>query len=67
MRDIHIGLSVTVPRGAIMITAFFSIIDSIRRHTALLETETGMFITASSAAVLSFWVIWPLEVLKNLV
>ena len=28
MRDIHIGLSVTVPRGAIMITAFFSIIDS---------------------------------------
>ena len=66
LQDIYKGFSATLPRGVILTSVFFAVIDSFRRHTRFLEHETGMFITAGSAAVISFWAIWPLETLKNL-
>ena len=38
LSEINKGLSLTIPRGAILTTVFFSVIDSLRRNTQLLET-----------------------------
>ena len=45
---------------------YFMQLDSLRRHTKLMDTLTGRFFCGGSAALLCYWVIWPFEVLKNL-
>ena len=39
LSEVNKGLSLTIPRGAILTTVFFSVIDTLRRNTRLLETQ----------------------------
>ena len=66
LRDVFKGFSMVVPRANLMMTTYFVQIDSYRRHTSVLSTKLGQFTASGSAAMIAFWVIWPLEVLKNI-
>lgn len=47
-------------------TSYFCQIDSYRRNTTAFDTKIGQFLASGSAAMIGFWLIWPLEVLKNI-
>ena len=49
-----------------MMTVYFLQIDSLRRHTRLFESKFGQFLASGGAATFGFFIIWPLEILKNL-
>jgi hypothetical protein len=49
-----------------MMTSYFTQIDCWRRHTSAFDSKMGQFLASGSAAMIGFWVIWPLEVIKNL-
>lgn len=38
----------------------------MRRWTGLWQYKIGQFLISGGAAMTGFWIIWPLEVLKNL-
>ena len=40
-------------------------IDVMRRKTRLMESKVGQFFMSGIGALLSWWVIWPIEVIKN--
>jgi hypothetical protein len=47
-------------------TYYFCMVDTLRRKTNLWDYKLGQFLISGGAAMTGFWVIWPLEVLKNL-
>merc|ERR1719230_895614 len=50
-----------------MLTTIFVLVDVARRKTdgAVLKHPLGSFLTWGGISMLGFWVIWPLETLKN--
>ena len=54
------------PRGVGIMAGYFMQMDSWRRHTTMLDSFWGKFFASGSAAMFTYWVIWPFEVLKNL-
>ena len=47
-------------------TFYFCTVDTVRRKTNLWNFKIGQFFVSGGAAMAGFWLIWPLEVLKNL-
>lgn len=67
VREAYQGFFVQLPRTAGMMTFIFSGVDTVKRWTngeALKHPHT-QFLTWGGVSVLGFWVIWPLETLKN--
>merc|ERR1712046_526794 len=65
--EIYQGFFVQLPRTAGMMTFIFCGVDSARRWTdgQCLKTAHGQFLTWGGISMLAFWIIWPLETLKN--
>jgi hypothetical protein len=47
-------------------TSFFIQVDYWHRKTTLMDTKIGQFLASGSSALLSYWLVWPFEVLKNM-
>lgn len=48
-----------------LMTTYFCTIDLLRQNTMLFTSISGQFIASAGAATLGYWIVWPLEVLKN--
>merc|ERR1712232_799978 len=66
-REVYQGFFVQWPRTGGMMTFIFCSVDSVRRWTngEALRHPAGQFLTWGTCSMLGFWVIWPLETLKN--
>ena len=49
-----------------MMTLYFVFVDISRRHTNLFSSSWGQFLVSGGASYVAWFLIWPLEVLKNL-
>ena len=49
-----------------MMTIYFCIVDLCRRNTNLFSSQLGQFVVSGGGATFGFFLVWPLEVLKNL-
>jgi len=67
VREAYQGFVMQLPRTVGMMTFIFCGVDSVRRWTGnkALQHPAGQFVTWGGISMLSFWVIWPLETLKN--
>ena len=66
MNKIYKGLTEQYFRSTFMMTLYFLQVDLFRRHTNLFDFKLGQFFVSGWSACFGFFVIWPLEVLKNL-
>jgi len=67
LREAYQGFSMQYPRTTGMMTFIFCSVDSVRRWTGgeALRRPQYQFLTWGGVSMLGFWVIWPLETLKN--
>jgi solute carrier family 25 carnitine/acylcarnitine transporter 20/29 len=66
LRSVYTGFGPQFVRTAGVMTTYFVLIDSIRRHApATFANPLGQFLASSCSATLGFWIVWPAEVLKN--
>ena len=67
LREIYRGFGVTWCRSSGLMSTFFVITDSGRRHypDVFNSPVLGPFITGSVAATVAWWVVWPLEHMKS--
>ena len=65
LADGFTGFGVLYLRSTGLLIAFFSILDSMRRHTKIFNYKVGQFFGTGTAAMVAYWFIWPFEVLKN--
>lgn len=64
--DLYRGFPLQWARTAGVMTTYFCLIDSIRRHfPSAFSHPLGQFLSSACSATLGFWLVWPLEVLKN--
>ena len=49
-----------------MMTLYFCLVELARKNTNLFSHPLGYFTVSGGSALLGFFIIWPLEVLKNL-
>ena len=49
-----------------MMTLYFIFVDLARKNTNLFSTPIGQFLVSGGASYIAWFLIWPLEVLKNL-
>lgn len=63
--DGYTGFGVLYMRTLGLMTMFFCIIDSMRRHTNIFKYKIGQFFGSGCASMVAFWCVWPFEVLKN--
>ena len=54
------------PRTAVMMMLYFMQFDSFRRHTNLMNSSLGQFFVSGFASLVAWFMIWPLEVIKNI-
>ena len=66
LSQLYTGMRVQYPRTTLMMITFFSVIELSRKNTDLMSKPYGQFLTSGTAALVGFFLIWPLEVLKNL-
>jgi len=66
VRDIYRGFTSLYPRSTILLTTYFLFVDTMRRKTSLWSYKAGQFFISGMGAVAGFWLVWPLEVLKNM-
>ena len=59
-------MRVQYPRSTIMMTSFFMQVDIARKNTNLFASPLGQFLVSGVASFLAWFLIWPLEVIKNL-
>jgi len=59
------GFEMLYPRTLGLMTTYFVLIDSIRRHTPAFNYKIGQFLASGGSAMFAFWLVWPLETLKN--
>jgi solute carrier family 25 (mitochondrial carnitine/acylcarnitine transporter), member 20/29 len=65
-RQIYRGFGIQWVRTTGVMTTYFILIDYIRRnHPLVFSNPLGQFLASSMSATLGFWLVWPLEVLKN--
>mmetsp|Transcript_43756 Transcript_43756/g.31896 ORF Transcript_43756/g.31896 Transcript_43756/m.31896 type:complete len:132 (+) Transcript_43756:452-847(+) len=62
---IYKGFWVMNIRNSGLLVIFFSLLDSVRRHTNLFNHKVGQFFGTGTCSCLCFWAIWPFEFLKN--
>jgi solute carrier family 25 carnitine/acylcarnitine transporter 20/29 len=67
LREIYQGVHLQLPRTVGMLTSIFVLVDVARRKTdgEILKHPLGSFTTWGTASMLGFWIVWPLETLKN--
>lgn len=66
LRQVYTGFGVQWARTWGVMTTYFILIDSTRRHApSLFSNPLGQFAVSAGAATLGFWIVWPAEVLKN--
>ena len=61
-----LGMREQYPRSTIMMTLCFSFFDLARKNTNLYDSMAGQFLVAGGGSYIAWFMIWPLEVLKNL-
>jgi hypothetical protein len=61
----YTGFGILYARSVGVLIAFFSILDTFRRHTNIFHYKAGQFLGSGTAAMMAYWIIWPFEVLKN--
>ena len=66
-RHVYQGFGVTWFRTVGLMTTYFILVDSIRRHYPHLFATPflGPFLTSGIAATLAWWIVWPLEYMKS--
>ena len=65
VHQVYQGFSTLAPRSILVLTSFFAQIDSWQRHTTVMQTWLGQFLASGSAALTSYFLVWPFEVLRN--
>lgn len=67
LRSVYTGFGVTWCRTLGLMTNYFIMVDSIRRHFPehFSRPLVGPFLTSGIAATLSWWLVWPLEYMKS--
>lgn len=63
--DVYKGFSMLAPRSTLILTSFFVQVDLLQRHSQIMDTKLGQFLGSGSAALLSYWLVWPFEVMRN--
>ncbi|CAC5381800.1 SLC25A20_29 [Mytilus coruscus] len=66
LRDVYTGFGVTWVRTIGLMTTYFILVDSGRRHfpDQFKKPLIGPFLTSGIAATLAWWIVWPLEYMK---
>lgn len=66
LNQVYRGIGLQLGRTGGVMTTYFVTVDSIRRHHPdVFQSKLGQFLASAGAATFGFWVVWPLEVLKN--
>jgi solute carrier family 25 (mitochondrial carnitine/acylcarnitine transporter), member 20/29 len=65
LADGYTGFRVLYIRTFGLMTTYFLILDSFRRHTNIFQYKVGQFFGSGLASMFAFWLVWPFEVLKN--
>ena len=67
LKHVYTGFGVTWSRTIGLMTTYFILIDSGRRHTPELFSSSllGPFLVSGVAATLGWWIVWPLEYMKS--
>jgi len=64
--DLYRGFSLQWSRTSGVMVTYFILIDGIRRnYPDVFRHPAGAFLASSCSATLGFWLVWPIEVLKN--
>ncbi|VDI47570.1 solute carrier family 25 (mitochondrial carnitine/acylcarnitine transporter), member 20/29 [Mytilus galloprovincialis] len=65
-KDVYTGFGVTWVRTIGLMTTYFILVDSGRRHfpEQFKKPLIGPFLTSGIAATLAWWIVWPLEYMK---
>ena len=66
LQSIYTGFEVLYPRSTLIITSVYVQLDYWRRCTSIMDNKVGTFVASGLTGLFSYWLIWPLEVLKNL-
>ncbi|XP_052067675.1 uncharacterized protein LOC127706971 [Mytilus californianus] len=66
LKDVYTGFGVTWVRTIGLMTTYFILVDSGRRHfpDQFKKPLIGPFLTSGIAATLAWWIVWPLEYMK---
>ena len=64
--QLYLGMREQYPRSTIMMTLYFIFVDMARKNTNLFASPIGQFLVSGGASYIAWFLIWPLEVLKNL-
>ncbi|XP_063962798.1 uncharacterized protein LOC129270805 [Lytechinus pictus] len=66
-RGLYKGFGVTWCRTLGLMTTYFILIDTQRRHFPQIfeQRMIGPFLVSGTAATLSWWIVWPLEYMKS--
>jgi solute carrier family 25 carnitine/acylcarnitine transporter 20/29 len=67
LRHMYSGLGVTWLRSVGLLTSFFIIFDTTRRHfpDTFSRPILGPYLSGSISATFAWWVVWPLEYMKS--
>jgi len=65
LRDSYRGFTMQWGRTGGLMTSYFIMIDSVRRHTRAFDSRLGQFLASGCCATTAFWVVWPFELIKN--
>ena len=67
LRHLYTGFGVTWLRTTGLMTTYFILVDSYRRHfpDLLSRPLLGPFLMSGVAATFAWWVVWPLEYMKS--
>ena len=64
--QMFLGMQEQYPRSTIMMTLYFLFVDFARKNTNLMDSAAGQFLVSGGSSYIAWFLIWPLEVLKNL-
>jgi len=66
-KGLYKGFGVTLGRTVGLMTTYFIMVDSMRRHMSeyFKRPLLGPFLISGVAATVGWWVVWPLEVMKS--
>ena len=67
LKQVYTGFGVTWMRTIGLMTTYFILVDSYRRHFPELFSRPliGPFLMSGVAATFAWWVVWPLEYMKS--
>lgn len=64
-KNLYNGFGPTWCKAAGMMTTYFTLVDSFRRHTNAFNNKFKLFLTNGFCASMAFIAIWPFEIVKN--